>query len=134
MGKIPTHSVCFQLVVRTLSMYVTAATTTSTSASTVIRMTFHTLRVSGLQSSAGPGACIERKVAVRLQGASPARAIVNTRVAFDPELDRVGPQSIAAPVRRTRHLRLFSSSPVPDTSVHTKALRDVCNGIDENLM
>ena len=52
-----------------------------------------------------PGAGPEAVGARRVELPRPARAIVHAERALHPQLDRVGPQPVAAPMRRARHMR-----------------------------
>src|SRR5262245_45792039 len=97
----PTQSGAFQLVVCALSIHVTPATTTSTTNNTLIRTVFHTAQspsVLRLQPRDVPSPDVELTIGARGESARPARAIVNARIAFDPQLDRIGPEPESAPI------------------------------------
>src|SRR5207253_5417712 len=55
-----------------------------------------------LQASGGPGTGLEQAVWLRREGPRPAGAVVHSPFSFDPQLDRFGPETVAAPIRRTR--------------------------------
>src|SRR5256884_2707426 len=53
-----------------------------------------------LQARGRPGSRPERSARQRHEAASPEGAVVNARLALPPQLPRIGPQPIAAPVER----------------------------------
>src|SRR5689334_1479650 len=60
---------------------------------------------SGLQPRDLPRARLEEAAGRALERAGPARAVVDAALtAFDPQLDRIRPQAISAPVRRAGHV------------------------------
>src|SRR5256885_17120873 len=114
-GKMPTHSVSFQPWVAMRSSQLCTATPSSTNSRTAMRMLFHipgAVRVGRrrlrLQEGGRPGAGAEGAAARGFQVAPPQGTVVDARLALDPQLHRVGPQPIAAPVRRARGLDLHA--------------------------
>src|SRR6185437_1705505 len=57
---------------------------------------------SRLQTRGGAGPGLEKAAGHRRQPAAPARTVMHACFAFHPELHGVGPQVIAAPMRRPR--------------------------------
>src|SRR5580700_584329 len=100
----PIHKVRFQLVVRMRSSQLWLTTTASTSRSSVMRRSRHTTQrrpiISRLQPGDGPRTGRNAAAALPDELARPACAVVNPRSPFHPQLDRLGPQAVAAPVRR----------------------------------
>src|ERR1700683_1353437 len=98
----PTHRVSCQLCVATRSSHAWAATTPSTTSRNPMRMPFHTVWLFAalrLQARNRPAAGTERVPGAN-QCPRPAGAIVNARRPFRPQLNRIRPQTVAAPVRR----------------------------------
>src|ERR1700722_19011958 len=91
------------------SRRVTPATRTSTSNRNEIRMAFHKIAAPArgkkkqrglrLQTGRGPGAGVKKTIRPGRQVTRPTRPVVNASLALNPQLDRVYPEAVAAPVR-----------------------------------
>src|ERR1700719_269576 len=105
-GKMPTHSVSFQLRVAMRSSQPWIATPASTNSRSAMRTSFHMRalrpRLLRLQPGDRPGARREGAVARGAQAARPAGTVVDARLALDPQLHHIRPQTIAPPVGRAR--------------------------------